>query len=165
MNKTLTAILGLAFCMIAVGNVLADEARNERIIERHINVWHNQDWTIADEILADNYIRHALGGGVLRGPEAYKENIKNFMTTFPDTRWSFDIVISQGDYVMVHYTGTGTHTGPGIGTPTGKKWKWPVVVIHRLAGGKMRECWVLGDNLDFMQQLGYRDQKVKHPRP
>jgi hypothetical protein len=64
--------------------------------------------------------------------------------------------LSKGDYMMVLYSGSGTHTAPGLGAPTGKKWTWTGVVIHRLAGGKMRECRVLGDNLSFMTQLGYK---------
>ena len=158
MKKTmvLTALMVLTFGMTFVGYAVADEARNERIIERNLEIWHDLNMDVADEIVAENYVRYLIGGEVLHGREAYKKNVKDWMTTCPDTYWNMDIVVSQGDYVVVLYTGTGTHTGPGMGPPTGKKWKWSPLVIHRLAGGKMRECWVIGDNLGFMQQLGYK---------
>jgi predicted ester cyclase len=153
----LTALMAFALCVTAVGNVVADEARNEAIIERNLaEIWHNKNYDVADEIVAENYVRVLAGGQLVEGREAYKKNVKDWMTICPDTYWNMDIMISKGDYVVVLYSGTGTHTGPGMGPPTGKKWTWSAVVIHRLAGGKMRECKVLGDNLSFMQQLGYK---------
>ncbi len=78
---------------------------------------------IADEIVAANYVRHLPGGKEIRGREAYKQYVTKFMTTFPDTRWNMDIMMSKGDYVVVRYSGSGTHTGEGMGTPPGKDGK------------------------------------------
>jgi predicted ester cyclase len=159
MKKTsaLTALMALAFCVLAAGNAVADEARNEAIIERNLEeIWHNKNYYVADEIVAENYVRHNPGGQLIRGRDAYKEMVKAFMTTCPDTHFNMDIVISKGDYVVVHYSGTMTHTGPGMGEPTGKKSSLDAIVIHRLAAGKMVECWSRFDNLSFMTQLGYK---------
>jgi predicted ester cyclase len=159
MKKTLIliALMGLALSATVVGNVLADEARNEMIVERNLaEIWHGKNYDVADEIVAENYVRHNPGGQEIRGREAYKEMVKAFMTTCPDTHFNMDIVISKGDYVVVHYSGTMTHTGPGMGKPTGKKTSLAAIVIHRLAGGKMVECWSRFDNLSFMQKLGYK---------
>ena len=153
----LTALIVLALGMSGIDNVLADEAKNEAIIERNLEeIWHNKNYDVADEIVAEDYVRHLMGGQEVKSREGYKAWVKGFMTTFPDTRFPMDIVISKGDYVVVRYTGSGTHTGPGMGTPSGKKWTWSAIVIHRLAGGKMVECWEEGDNLSFMTQLGYK---------
>jgi predicted ester cyclase len=132
------------------------EERNEKIIERNLaESWHKVDMNVVDEIVADNYVRHLPGGQKARGREGYKEHIKGFMKPFPDLRWNMDIMISKGDYVVVYYSASGTHTGEGMGPPTGKKITSTFIVIHRLAGGKMVECWLEADSLSFMQQLGY----------
>ncbi len=60
-------------------------------------------------------------------------------------------MISEGDYVVVRYIIKATHAGPGLGTSTGKKVELSAIIIHGLAGGKMRECWVELDNLHCQQ--------------
>ena len=156
----LTALVTLAFGLTIVSNAVADEARNERIIERNVEeIWHKVNVTVADEIVAANYVRHLPGGKEIRGREAYKQYVTKFMTTFPDTRWNMDIMISKGDYVVVRYSGSGTHTGEGMGTPTGKKWEITANIIYRLAGGKLVEDWSEWDKLILMQQLGLMPAK------
>ena len=153
----LTALIALAFGMTAIDNAVADEARNERIIERNLaKIWHKGNLDVVDEIVATNYVRHLSGGQDVRGREGYKKFVKGYMTPFPDLRFTMDIMISKGDYVVVYYRGTATHTGEGIGPPTGKKVTFTAIVIHRLAGGKMAECWQENDSLSFMQQLGHK---------
>ena len=154
-----TFLMALTFCVTALGNAVADEAKNEAIIERNLaEVWNNQNYAVADEFVAPNYVRHLPGGQKVEGLEAYKNFVRGFMTSSPDTHGTMDMVISEGDYVVVYYSVSGTHTGSGgsLGPPTGKKWKWLAIVIHRLAGGKMRECWQIGEDLSFMTQLGYK---------
>ena len=156
----LTALITLAFGMTAIDNAVADEARNEVIIERNVEeIWHKVNVAVADEIVATNYVRHLPGGKEIHGREAYKQYVTKFMTTFPDTRWDMDIMISKGDYVVVRYSGSGTHTGEGMGTPTGKKWEITANIIYRLAGGKLVEDWSEWDKLVLMQQLGFMPQK------
>jgi predicted ester cyclase len=96
------------------------------------------------------------GGVEIRGREAYKKHVEGFVTPFPDFRCSREIMFSKGDYVVIRDICTGTHTGPGMGEPTGKKIRTSGIVIHRLAAGKMVECWLEVDSLNIMQQLGYK---------
>ena len=155
----LTVFIVLVFCISGIDNTLADEAKNEAIIERNMEeIWNNQNYAVADEIVAPNYVRHLPGGKEVKGREGYKEFVKSFMKSSPDTRGIMERVASEGDYVVVYYLVSGTHTGSGgsLGPPTGKKWNWEAIVIHRLAGGEMRECWQIGDDLGFMTQLGYK---------
>ncbi len=49
----------------------------------------------------------------------------------------------------------GTHLGPWSGVPpTGKKVSIRLMVVHRIAGGKICEDWVLVESLGFLQQVG-----------
>jgi predicted ester cyclase len=153
----LIAVISLAFAATAINNAVADEARNELIIERNLaEIWHKGNFDVMEEIVAANYVRHMPGGVDFRGHEGYKKHVLGFITPFPDLRWIMDIMVSKGDYVVVRYSGSATHTGEGLGPPTGKKVTFTAIVIHRLAGDKMAECWVEVDNLSFMTQLGYK---------
>ena len=154
----LIAVVLSAFGTIAVDTVLADEATNEAIIIRNsAEIWHRGNLDVIDEIVEKNYVRHMPGGVEIRGRDGYREHVKAFRTPFPDYYATMDIMISKGDYVVVRYTGGGTHTGPGMGVPpSGERKSFTANVIHRLAGNKMVEDWVELDNLAFMNQLGYK---------
>jgi predicted ester cyclase len=56
-------------------------------------------------------------------------------------------MIAQGDYVVAHWTGTGTHTGP-LSTPTGssipatgKQVVLKASETYQLKGGKISRPW------------------------
>jgi hypothetical protein len=40
--------------------------------------------------------------------------------------------------------------------PSGEKKSFTAIVIHRLAGNKMVECWVEYSGIQFMTDLGYK---------
>jgi len=49
----------------------------------------------------------------------------------------------------------GVHTGPFMDTPpTGKRVAFPLMIVYRLAGGKIVQHWMLVDMVSFMQQIG-----------
>ena len=51
-------------------------------------------------------------------------------------------------------TSTGTHTGPGLGEPTGRTWRITVFDIGRFEDGKLVEHWGVPDRFTQMAQLG-----------
>jgi ketosteroid isomerase-like protein len=133
----------------AVSNVGAGERGNLITFERHLHqLWHQQNFSLANEILAENYVRHLPGGQEIRGRDVELDNIKQFMTF----NWRFvaDPVIAKGDYVIARYTGRGTDPA------TGKPLETTFIVIHRFADGKIVEDWVEYDLLSFFQQQGYQ---------
>ena len=154
---TLTTLMVLVFTASGIDKVLADEAKNEAIIERNLReIWNEGNFAMIDEIISTHYVRHMPGGIEYRGRDGYKEHVLSYRTPLPDIFINMDIMISEGDYVVVRYSWTGTHSGEGIGAPTGKNLSGTSMLIHRLAGGKMVECWLESDSLSFMQKLGYK---------
>ena len=64
-------------------------------------------------------------------------------------------MIAEGDKVWIRVTATGTHTGEWMGiAPTGKKVTSEMVDIYRIVNGKHVEGRFIGDQLDFLKQLG-----------
>jgi predicted ester cyclase len=80
----------------------------------------------------------------------------------PDLRFipDEDLIVAEGDKVVVRGTVTGTHTGaPLFGVPaTGKQLTWTGIDTSRVENGKIVERWLNADILGLMQQLGLGSQ-------
>jgi steroid delta-isomerase-like uncharacterized protein len=78
-----------------------------------------------------------------------------FLNAFPDSQFTIDDMIAEGDQVVTKKTLTGTHTADFAGIPaTGKRVKLQFVDIMRVRDGRIVEHWLSMDQLSFMQQLG-----------
>jgi predicted ester cyclase len=143
---TVAALAILAVGSIgAISNAVADEALNEEIIVRNTDeLWHSGKYSFIDKYVSKDYIRHMPGGVKFVGRDGYREHVSGFRKSVPDYYASMDILVADGDYVVVRYLGGGTHTGKGgaFGEPTGDKVAFTAMVIHRLSGGMMVEDWL-----------------------
>lgn len=84
-----------------------------------------------------------------------KYHIQFFEAAFPRYELIADDMIAEGDKVAVRATFRGTHRGEFFGIdPTGKTVSIPVMLIYRIADGKIVEHWMNADQLSLMQQLG-----------
>jgi predicted ester cyclase len=76
---------------------------------------------------------------------------------FPDLRFTADVVISDGQYVVGRWTMTGTNTGTfdlfGL-PPTGRPVTMTGQEIFRADGGKLAELWHQEDVPGMLRQLG-----------
>jgi predicted ester cyclase len=86
--------------------------------------------------------------------------LQGYLTAFPDAHIEVTLLIAQGKYVFVHWTGTGTHTGPlhtspGSAIPaTGKPVVLKVRETYELKGGKITHLWGFFDRVSLLGQLG-----------
>jgi predicted ester cyclase len=84
-----------------------------------------------------------------------KEHIAFFEAAFPLYDLIPEDMVAEGDKVAVRATFKGIHQGDLMGTPpTGKKVVLPIMLIYRIADGKIVEHWMSVDQLTLMQQLG-----------
>ena len=144
------ALIAFAMCFLLVGDVMAGEKENLKVIERNNNeLWNLQKYEIVNEIVAENYVRHDVTAGQdIRGREAYIENIKTNQAL--KWVWFMNPMIATGDYVFARFSGN------GIDSATSKPVNLTGLLIFRLKDGKMVEDWLAYDNLGFLQQLGYK---------
>ena len=136
-----------------------DKAINETIDSFIANFFNKQgsDSNIANELLADNYIRYLNDVKVASNPSELTEGMNVFFTGFPD----FHIKLLHRSPVFnntefVHWELTGTNTGEFSGSPaTGNKVKVTGLSrIHFNGEGKIDEENVFYNELDLMTQLG-----------
>jgi predicted ester cyclase len=87
--------------------------------------------------------------------ESLKQHIVFFEAAFPGYQLSVDDLVAEGDKVAVRSTFTGTHRGELMGVaPTGKPVSIGLLLIYRIAGGKIVEHWMQADTLGILQQIG-----------
>ena len=84
-----------------------------------------------------------------------KQHIAMYDSVLPGYYLAPEDIIAEGDRVVVRATVHGVHKGTFMGAPpTGKTVAFPLIIIYKLADGKIVEHWMLTDMLAFMEQIG-----------
>lgn len=135
--------------------------QNKAVVSRfYEELWNGRQTGVADEIIAAACVTHQLQSGAEitgapRTPEMVKQHVAEWLRGFPDLRFDVEQIIAEGDTVVSRSVMRGTHTGDWLGlAPTGKRVSIRMIVIQRIADGKIAEDWVLVESLGFFQQLG-----------
>jgi steroid delta-isomerase-like uncharacterized protein len=113
---------------------------------------------VADEILAPGVIIHRLDSFTPdfgTGPEAMKQIVGLYRSTFPDLDLVIDDVIAADDKVIARFSINGTQKGDLPGIPaTGVAISIPSIDIYQIKDGKIVELWHAADTLGLMKALG-----------
>ncbi|MBT8365234.1 MAG: ester cyclase [Deltaproteobacteria bacterium] len=130
--------------------------QNKALIKRAWDeVFNQKKLTVVDELWSSDYIYHGPQGQELRGPESLKQFISHYLEAFPDLHIEIEDLIAEGDKVVSRVVSRGTHKGELQGiAPTGNEVTTTLILITRLADGKVVEDWESRDDLGMLQQLG-----------
>ena len=129
--------------------------QNKAIDRRFYELLLTGDLSVADEIVALNYVNNNPAPGETPGREGVKGFATLFSKAFPDLRVNLEDQIAEEDLVVSRFIMTGTHQGEFAGVPaTGKPVNFTGIGIHRITGGQIQEGWLNFDALGMMQQLG-----------
>ena len=130
--------------------------QNKAMTLRHVTeLWNEGRFTVADEIIAPNYVFHNPPPGMPHNLEGLKQAAVMYRAAFPDLAYTVHDLIAEGDQAVTRWTATGTHLGPMMGIPaTGKALNVTGITIERVVDGKIVESWVEFNFLTVLQQLG-----------
>lgn len=132
-------------------SVEANKVNNRRFYEE---VWNGGNLAVIDELVASNAVFRDPAT-TLHGPEGFKQYVTMYRTAFPDTHFTIEDEIAEGEKVVTRWTARGTHKGELQGIPpTGKQVAVTGIVINQLSNGKVVEGWSNFDALGMLQQLG-----------
>jgi predicted ester cyclase len=113
---------------------------------------------VADQLIAANYVNHSAPHGQASGVEGAERYITMIRSAFPDFQVTIEDQIAEGDKVVTRATAGGTYRGGLADIPStaraGKQVAVPEILIHRVAGGKVVEGWIVFDELGLWRQLG-----------
>jgi steroid delta-isomerase-like uncharacterized protein len=132
---------------------------NKSIVRRlYEEVWNMRRLEVIDELISPSHavqITDATDPGRGIGPEAYARTVVEFVTAFPDVKFTVLDLIAENDKVVVCWNISGTHHGVFRGiAPTGKKISVDGSTVNQLANGKIMDSYVSWDLWGLMQQLG-----------
>jgi steroid delta-isomerase-like uncharacterized protein len=130
---------------------------NKHLVRRfYEELWNRGNLGAADELVAENYVRHDLRpGDAPPGPAGQKAVAEKFRTAFPDVRLKLEALVAEGDLVAARWTMFGTNRGAwGDVPPTGRTVRFSGVNFFRIADNRIAEIWNVRDDLGLREQVG-----------
>jgi predicted ester cyclase len=125
-------------------------------------VFTARDLSAADEIMAEEYVEHAVEPfgrdepGLVHGPSHAREVVGWLTAQFPDLEMAIQSLIAEGEMVAVRVRSAGTNRGKlgGFAPPTNRGFVADQSHWYRVADRKLCEHWAIRDDLSTMLQLG-----------
>jgi ketosteroid isomerase-like protein len=121
---------------------------NKGLVRRHFEeIWNRKDLTVADELVAEDYLEHAVAPfgqaepGRVNGPVAMRQTAQWLLAQFPDLHMRIEALVAEGDMVAARVFSEGTNLGPlnGVVPPTGKRFAARQSHWFRVESGKLAE--------------------------
>ena len=110
---------------------------------------------VTGDYFRDDVVEEVPFPGQGPGLQGLKETLTRIRHAFPDSKWSVEEQIAEGDKVLTRFTWSGTHQGEFLGIPaTNRHVQVWGMVIDRFEDGKVKSTRILLDTLSMMQQLG-----------
>ena len=129
---------------------------NKALVRRFVDEVQSQGNVDAIyEFCSPEFVNHSAPPGLPPDREGIKVVTAMFRGAFPDSYFTVEDMIAEGDKVTTRKTFHGTHEGEFMGIPpTGRQVSMGLIDIVRISEGRVVEHWSVGDNLGMMQQLG-----------
>jgi predicted ester cyclase len=140
---------------------------NRELVRRYFeDVINQRDWDALAEIVADEYMEHAVAPfgqeepGRVDGPSATRASLEWLIMQYPDMQMTIEALLAEGDTVVARILTEGTNLGKlnGVIPPTGRRFAARQSHWFRVENGKLAEHWATREDLPAMIQLG-----VIHP--
>ena len=140
---------------------------NKALVRRFVDeVQSGGNTDLIDEICSAEFVNHSASPGLPADREGIKILTTMFKGAFPDSYFTVEDMIAEGDKVVTRKTFHGTHEGEFMGIPpSGRTVNVSLIDVVRISDGQVVEHWSVGDNLGMMQQLGVIPQPGENVEP
>lgn len=117
-------------------------------------VWSKGNITAVDELLTDGFVDHHPIPQFGRTRDGHKRMAAAWHAAFPDMILTIEDVLVEGDKLVGHYSGRGTHRGIFAGIPaTGATVRFSEIDVVRFEGDRIAEWWHNQDLPPLVQTL------------
>ena len=140
----------------AKGEEAVSAEDNKALVRRFVDeVQSGGNIDLIDEVCSPGFVNHSAPPGIPADCEGIKIVTAMFRGAFPDSYFTVEDMVAEGDKVVTRKTFHGTHEGEFMGIPpSGRAVSMGLIEIVRISHGKVVEHWSMGDSLGMMQQLG-----------
>lgn len=112
--------------------------------------WAGGDASAAGEVFSQDFV---LNGKTV-GPAGPQRSVARVHSAFSDIGVDLDLVLTDGPYVVTHYTTTARHTGNYHGVPaSGRSIHVSGIVIWKISDGKVVQDWNAFDTAEVVAQI------------
>ncbi len=117
-------------------------------------IWNRQDYSAADNLLADEFDFHIGGTSRTMTPSELREIVDKWHMAFADFKFEVHAVVSSDERAAVHATLHGTHTSAWNGIqPTGRQIRLEHMFFFRFEDDRIVAVWELLDRSELRRQL------------
>jgi steroid delta-isomerase-like uncharacterized protein len=141
-------------------------ADNADLARRLHEAWNERSFDeMAEASAPDAKITIVGSGDTFEGMEGSRAYNTMWADGFPDGRVTVDRVIASGDYVVVEFTGRGTHTGTLVTSmgdipATGRSLTLQLCDVMEFKDGKVQSQTTYFDSGSMMAQLGITAEQM-----
>lgn len=132
-------------------------AENISLLKR----WYREVWgegkneTIYELLAADAVLTGQRGPEAkIHGPAEFADFADEIRRTFSNIELVVEDAFGVDDKVVARWSGMMTHSGEGMGTPSGKPVRITGITIARIVDGKVVAGWDNWDRLGMLEQIG-----------
>lgn len=151
--KPLLLILGLLVAFPVLGQeeppapVLTPAEANKALVRRYLEILSGGDLAALGEVVSPDFADRTPGAPAAKGPQSIQETQRRARDLFRDIRYTLDDLIAEDDRVLARYTVRAHRSGKPVEVMG--------MTLFRIEGGKIREAWVVNDQIELFRQLGY----------
>jgi predicted ester cyclase len=134
---------------------------NKEVVRHYLQILSGGALGELDQVIGPDFLDRTPGSSTTQGPDAIRESQRRARELFQDIRYAVADVIAEGDRVAARYTVRASQKGS---TGAGKPVEVLGITFFRLAGGKIRETWIVNDQIELFRQLGYTLRPPQAPQ-
>lgn len=168
MNRSLRAALAFPMLLLALplavrsqevkpqdDPLAANLSANKALVRRYFSeVLSAGRLDLLDQLLSPDFVDSTPGAPRdVRGPDVIRAAQQRAREIFPEVEYKVDDLVAEGDKVVARYTVRATSRGSG--SSPGRPIEVTGITIFRIAEGKIRETWIVNDQVEMFLQLGY----------
>jgi predicted ester cyclase len=143
---------------------MSAEEQNKQIALSLFEALNARDLSLWSKHLAQDYTAEHPGVSVPLNKTRSVGYNQRFVTAFPDIHFEVLNVLAEGDHVLIHWSGSGSHTerlatvtGETV-PPTRRRVRVSGTELSELRDAKIVRQWSYWDQLSLLAQLGITGQ-------
>ena len=143
---------------------------NKALVRRYLQeVLSDGNLQRIDEMISPDFVDSTpISGSSKRGPVAIRESQGRVRSLFQSIRYRLDDLVAEGDRVVARYTVQAVRRPVEDAPESARDAKDVEVIgisIFRIEEGRIREAWVVNDQIQLFRQLGYTLEPPKEEAP